>query len=201
MGINSGLPNILFNSVQKSILKILYMNPDSSYYTNEIIKRTKSGTGAVQRELAKLTSAQIIQVKKLGNQKHYQANKDLPYYSELRSIIIKSFGLFEILHQSLISLSDKNIRFAFVYGSFAKQTDTIRSDIDLLLIGEDLAYSDIFHHLQDAEEKLGRKINPSIYSVKEWIRKYKENNNFVKNIVEQPKIFLLGDENELKAIR
>lgn len=193
--------NVLFTKVQKLILKLLYLNPHADFSTNEIIRLSKSGTGAVQRELEKLTSAGLITAKKLANQKRYQANQHLPYYSELRSIIIKTFGLADVLSEQLkLSLAAK-IKIAFIYGSFAKQTDTQHSDIDLMLIGDDLTYIDIFDVLKDTEISLGHKINPSCYTALEWAKKYKKGNHFTQQVMEQPKIFLIGTEDELKKLR
>lgn len=193
---------VLFSKVQQHILKLLYLNPDTDFNTNEIIRIAKSGTGAVQRELEKLTITEIIKIKQLGNQKRYYANKDLPYYSELRSIIIKTFGLAVVLGEELKKDPlEKQIKIAFIYGSFPKQTDTASSDIDLMLIGDALTYADIFQVLKHAESTLGRKINPTFYSQKEWLKKFKEGNNFINQIIKQPKIFLIGKEDDLEKLR
>jgi predicted nucleotidyltransferase len=193
--------NVLFTKIQQAILKLLYLNPSSDFNTNELIRLTKSGTGAVQRELEKLTVAGLITPKKLGNQKRYQANQNLSYYSELRSIIIKTFGLADVLSEQLKLSLAARIKIAFIYGSFAKQTDTQNSDIDLMLIGDDLTYIDVFNVLKKTETSLGHKINPSCYTALEWAKKYKQENHFIQQVIEQPKIFLIGTEDELKKLR
>jgi len=202
MGIKkSGASTILFSKVQRLVLKLLYLNQNSDFNTNEIIRVTQSGTGAVQRELEKLTLAGLITVKAVGNQKRYQVNQTLPYYSELRSIIIKTFGLADVLSQELQHLFSQQIKIAFIYGSFAKQNDTAESDIDLMLIGKELSYAEIFSLLKKTEATLGHTINPTCYSPIEWARKSKEGNNFIIRVIEQPKIFLIGTEDELKKLR
>jgi predicted nucleotidyltransferase len=202
MGMNKSVfSNVLFSETQKNILKLLYFNQNSDFHTNEIIRFSQSGTGAVQRELEKLTRAGLITVKQIGNQKRYQANQALSYYSELRSIIIKTFGLGDILNQELKRLFPTQIKIAFIYGSFAKQVDNPTSDIDLMLIAEDLTYADTFQVLNVIESTLGRKINPTFYSPSEWGRKYKEDNNFILGVLAQPKIFLIGTEDELTKLR
>lgn len=192
---------LLFSKVQQLILKLLYLNYNSDFYTNEIIRIINCGRGAVQRELEKLTEAGLITVKLVGNQKHYQANQSLPYYSELRSIVIKTFGLTDYLREALQHLGMNKIKIGFIYGSFAKQTDNENSDIDLMLIGNDLTYADTYQALAETEVNLGRKINPSFYSIEDWTIRKKDGNNFIKKIIEQPKIFLIGDEGELKELR
>lgn len=190
--------SILFSKVQQSILKLLYLNKNSDFHTNEIIRLSQSGRGAVQRELEKLVQANFITVKQVGNQKRYQANQALSFYSELRNIIIKTFGLADVLSQELKRLLPTRIKIAFIYGSFAKQTDSAESDIDLMLIGDDLTYADTFPILHVIESSLSRKINPTFYSPVEWKGKYRDDNHFVSRIIEQPKIFLIGTEDELK---
>ncbi len=194
------ISDALFSKVRQRVLGLLYGQPDSDFYTNEIIRLTDSGTGAVQRELESLTSAGLVIVKQVGNQKRYQANRDTPFFVELRSIVLKTFGLADVLRETLKPIA-KQIRIAFIYGSIAKQEDTAKSDIDLMIIGENLTYADIFQLLEKAESQLGRKINPTFYSPSEWLRKNKDGNDFVKKILKHSKIFLIGTEDELVKLR
>lgn len=198
MGINHSAFNI-FSKLQQSILRLLYLNTASDYFTNEIIRLANCGTGAVQRELKKLTEAGLITQKKFGNQVRYQANQNLPYFEELKSIIIKTFGLADIIAEKICF--NQEIKLAFIYGSFAKGTYGADSDVDLMLIGEDLTYAEFFQTLNDVEQMLGYKINPSFYSPTEWQRKYKAGNHFIRSICEQPKIFLIGTKDEFDTLR
>lgn len=189
----------LFPKVRQRVLGLLYGQPDSDFHTNEIIRLTESGTGAVQRELENLTAAGLVIVKQVGNQRRYQANRAAPFFAELRGIVIKTFGLADILHAALKPIA-KQIYIAFIYGSIAKQEDTATSDIDLMLIGDNLTYADVFHLIEKAEVQLRRKINPTFYTSSEWSRKNKEVNNFVMKILQKPKIFLIGTEDELAKL-
>lgn len=195
-----GSSTILFSKAQRLVLSYLYLNTGKDFNTNEIIRWTNCGRGAVQRELEKLAKVGIINIRQMGNQKRYQANRNLSYYSELQGIIIKTFGLTDILRDKLKPLLLEQIKIAFIYGSFSKQTEKADSDIDLMLIGEDLTYAEVFPFLEEAEGILGRKINPSCYSPHEWVKKYKQGNNFIKQVLEQPKIFLAGTEDELREL-
>jgi predicted nucleotidyltransferase len=192
----ANIAEVLFSKVRQRVLGLFYCSPDSDFHTNEIIRLTQSGTGAVQRELENLTAAGLLIVKQVGNQKRYQANKNTPFYSELRGLILKTFGLVDVLREALQPIA-KKVHIAFIYGSIAKQEDTANSDIDLMVIGDDLTYADIFHLLENAEAQLGRKINPTFYSLSEWSRKNKEGNHFLIKIQKQAKIFLIGTEDEL----
>jgi predicted nucleotidyltransferase len=197
MGINSiGLADALFSKVQQRVLGLLFVNANRSFYTNEIVRFVDSGIGVVQRELEKLAQSGLVTIKKIGNQKHYQANPDTPIFAELRGIVLKTVGLADILRLALLPLSDK-IQTAFIYGSIAKGSDTAKSDIDVLIIGTELAYADVYEALSAHESDIGRPVNPSIYSTQELQRKLAEDNAFVSRVLEQPKIFLIGSDNDL----
>lgn len=197
MGSESSLTNVLFGGgVQQRLLGVLFGTPDRSYYRNELMRLTGSGKGALQRELDRLEKSGLVTMRSVGNQKHYQANPESPIYEELRAIVVKTFGVADVVRQALLALSGR-ITAAFIYGSVAKRTDTAKSDIDLFVLSEKVSYQDLFKALQAAEKKLGRKISPTVHSSAELARKRKERSSFVVRILEQPKIFLIGSEREL----
>lgn len=187
------LSDSLFSKVRQRVLALFYNHPDSDFHTNEVIRLTESGTGAVQRELATLTAIGLILVKDVGNQKRYQVNQSAPIYSELHGIVTKTFGLADRLRQALQPLVP-SIDIAFIFGSVAKHEDTARSDIDLMLIGKNISYAEIYPLLEQAEQQLGRKINPTCYDLTDWQRKSRSENHFIKKITQQEKIFLIGSE-------
>ena len=193
-----GLADALFAKVQQRVLGVLFGNPGRSFYANEMIGLARSGTGAVQRELARLEAAGLVTAIRIGNQKHYQANQASPVFGELRALILKTSGLADVLREALAPLSAL-IRAAFVYGSVAKGEDTATSDIDLMVIGEGLSYPDLFGVLEEASARLGRKVAPTIYSPKELARRVRQDNAFVTRVLEQPKLWLIGGESDLAA--
>lgn len=197
--IKTGLSNALFSKVQQHVLGILYTRPDTAFHTNEIIRVAKTGRGAVQRELKKLNEAGLILCTYAGNQKQYRANTDNLIFSELRSIILKTFGMAEVLHDALKPISSKII-LAFIYGSIAKGEDTAKSDIDLMIVSDTISYSNLFEFLHKTEEDLGRTINPTCYTLKEWIKKRRSQNHFLNQVLSQPKIYIIGDDEELNKL-
>ena len=186
--ISPSLSNALFSKVRQCVLALLYGQPNRSFHTNEIIRLTHSGTGAVQRELEKLTTVGLLTMESIGNQKHYTANFTSPLFTELRSIVLKTFGLADVLREALIPIASQ-IHIAFIYGSIAKQEETASSDFGLMLVCDNLTYADLFKLHEEAQVKLGRSIHPTFYSPAEWARRYQANNNFLAQIKKQPKIF------------
>jgi predicted nucleotidyltransferase len=195
-----GLADALFSKTQQRLLGLLFVNPDRSYFANELVRLAESGIGAVHRELATLEAAGLVTAKRVGNQKHYQANRAASIFKELRSIALKTFGVGEVLREALKPLAAK-IRAAFVYGSLAKGSDTAASDIDLMVISDEVAYADLFIVASDAERRLGRKVSPTVYSPAELRQKAAGGNEFVLRLLEQPKIFVIGSEDELPEPR
>jgi predicted nucleotidyltransferase len=193
-----GLADALFAKVRQRVLGMLFGNPRRSFYANELIALARSGTGAVQRELRRLEASSLVTVTRVRNQKHYQANPGSPVFEELRALVLKTVGLADVLRAALAPVS-QDIRAAFVYGSIAKGHDTAASDIDLMVIGERLTHAELFAALEQATVQLGRKVAPTIYSSKEWVKRVKQENAFVTHILAQPKLWLIGDERALAA--
>jgi predicted nucleotidyltransferase len=192
------ISDVLFSGVQQKVLGLLFGQPDRSFYANELATLGKTGRGALQRELERMTSSGLVTVTTIGRQKHYQANRNAPIFSELRTIVLKTFGLADVLRLALSEYA-KLITHAFVYGSVARNTDTATSDIDVMVIASGLSYSHLFEILTKAEETLGRKVNPTLYSPDEFAQKLRNDNHFVTRVLNQPKIILIGDENAIPS--
>lgn len=194
----SGMANALFSKVRQRVLAVLFGNPGRSFYANEVIALAQSGTGAVQRELATLSEAGLLTVRRQGNQKHYQANAEAPIFTELRGLVLKTMGLADVLRVALAPLAPQ-ITLAFVYGSVAKQQDTAASDIDVMIVSDALGYADVFDALESATAMLGRKVNPTLYTPAEVAKRTSQDNAFVTRVLQQPKIWLLGSEEQLNV--
>jgi predicted nucleotidyltransferase len=197
MGMNS-VADALFTRGQQRVLAVLFGNPGRSFYANEIIARAGGGTGAIQRELARLEGAGLVTVTRVGKQKHYQANPDAPVYAELRGLVLKTAGLADVLREALAPLASE-VRAAFVFGSIAKREDAARSDVDLLVVSDTLTYADLFVALEGASARLDRTVSPTVYGSDELTRHVAEGNAFATRVLDGPKIWLIGGERDLPA--
>ncbi|MBN2644158.1 MAG: hypothetical protein JXR59_01640 [Desulfuromonadaceae bacterium] len=196
---NISLGEALFTKTQRQVLGILFGQPQRSFYSKEIVNSAGVGIGTVHRELEKLSGCGLLTVKRIGNQKHYQANSASPIFEELQGIVRKTFGLAVPLRHALDEHKGK-IELAFIYGSIAKNSDTSVSDIDLMLISDQLTYPDLLISFSALEGELGRQINPTIYTSEEFREKITSKNSFVVRVIEQPKIFLIGSVDDLPAV-
>ena len=194
---SASLADALFTGTQQRVLGLLFGQPARSYYATELIGLAGGGSGAVQRELARLARSGLVTVRPVGNQKHYQANPDSPLFTELCGILQKTVGLAEPLREALQPLATQ-IRAAFVFGSVAKRQDAAASDIDLMLISDTLSYADLFAAVEAAAARLGRAVNPTILSSEDFVKRVKDDNAFVARVLAQPKIWLIGGDDDLR---
>jgi predicted nucleotidyltransferase len=193
----SGVADALFTKVQQRVLAILFGNHARSFYANELIALACSGSGAVQRELARLEAAELVTVSRVGNQKHYQANASVPIFRELRGLVLKTSGLVDVLRATLAPLATQ-IEASFVFRSVAKGKDTAWSDVDLLVISDEVAYAEIFAALEPATKRLQRTVNPTLYSRMDIDKRIRDGNAFVKRVLAQPKLWVIGEERSLR---
>jgi uncharacterized protein len=187
--------DLLFGQTRGRILALLYSMPDQSFFTRQIARQVGTSVGTVQRELETLSQVGLIERSSTGMQVFYQANRVHPAYAELHSLIAKTTGIFHILRSVLAPLARK-IAFAFVYGSMARGDESAGSDVDLMVIGN-VSLDELLTQLTSAERDLGRSINPTVFSLKEFKSKLKAGNHFLKSVMRGEKVLLIGDENEL----
>ena len=198
--LDSGLADALFTPVRQRVLALLFGHPQRRYQSSELIRLANSGTGAVHRILTRLAAADLVLVEKVGNQKHYQANTDSPIFEELAGLVRKTVGLAGPLRNALDPLK-KRIAAAFVYGSIAKGTERAGSDIDLMVIADDIDYAELFAVLPGVEATLARTVNPNLMTGSEWRRKRGEPDSFATRVASQPTLFVIGDEDVLTESR
>lgn len=191
------MADALFTHSQQKVLGLLFANTHRQFYVNEMLRLTGAGKGALQRELARLESAGLVRVVRQGNQKCYAANREAPVFEEIRGIVLKTFGLAYVLREALAPVADQ-VRAAFVFGSVAKGEDRADSDVDVLVMADALGYGELIAALEGAEARLGRKVNPAIYSREDWLKRCAAGNAFVRRVLDGPKIWLLGDEDVLR---
>jgi predicted nucleotidyltransferase len=182
--------------VQQRLLGLLFGQPARRFQSAEIIRLAAGGTGAVHRQLRRLADVGLLVITRDGNQKYYQANGRSPIFPELHGLAQKTVGVVEPVRRALAPIT-KRIDAAFVFGSTAKKTDRADSDLDLLIVSDELTYPEAYEALVEAERVIGRPMNPVVMSRAEWRRKRRATDSFAKRISGQPKLFVIGDESAL----
>ncbi len=187
----SALADALFTPVQQRVLGLLFGQPERRFQSAEIIRLAESGTGATHRVLEKLARSGLLAVSYEGRQKYYQANAASPVFHELVGLMRKTVGLAGPLRAALGPLADR-IETAFVYGSVSAGEDRADSDIDLMILSDDLDYASVFEAVGAAEAQLGRRVNPNLMKPAEWRRKRKQTDSFVRRVRDRPRVIVLG---------
>jgi len=179
-------------------MKLLLLNAPNRYYLREVASLTQQPVRAIQRELARLEASGMLTKTADGNRRYYQANSESPVFPELKALMVKTAGLGDLLRRHLRK-SKGSISVAFLFGSYARGLEGANSDIDLMVIGQVTARA-LSNLLAPARETLGREINAVILPTSELRRRFADDNTFLKDVLGQPKIFLIGDEDELSKL-
>ena len=196
MGTASVLSRTLFGRTRGAVLAVLYGHEGDSFHLRQLSRLTRITLGAVQRELRQLVDAGLVTRKTLGNHVFYSANDRSPVFTEMKGLVTKTVGIHDVLLAALNPLKEK-IGLAFVYGSTARLKENTQSDVDLMIVGK-VHFPDVIEHLADAQKSLNREINPTVYSTREFGRKFR--GNFLKTVLSENKLFLIGDESGVREL-
>ncbi len=199
IGIGSGIGEALFPKIRRKVLALFLLNPEKHFYFRETVRLLGDTPGSLLRELKSLTEAGILTMEPIGIQKFYRANTESPVFSELRSIAEKTFGVADVFRDVLRTQGKEQIDVACIYGSIASGHDTSSSDIDLMVIGS-LPFRELVSILKPIEENMQRPVNPTLYSIVEFKTKVRQKNNFLHNVMESEKLFILGTKDDLARL-
>jgi predicted nucleotidyltransferase len=192
------MSSLLFGEYRKRILGLLLLNPNDKYHVRELARITHTVPGTLHKELTKLTNGGILRRVKVGNQVHYSADTQSPIFEELAGILRKTSGLVDVLADALTPVKNE-VNLAFVFGSVARGEQSSKSDIDIMLIGS-VSFGDAVQALYHSQATLQRELSPVVYSVGEFKRRIESNDSFIKEVLDKPKLFIIGTDNELRQL-
>lgn len=194
----NSLSKVLFGKTRGAVLALLFSHPGEEFYLRQIARETGCSPGALQRELNLLVVAGLVIRRRQGYQMYYQVNRESPVFEELKGLVSKTVGMNSVLRSSLEHLSGR-IKFAMIFGSLARGTENISSDVDVLIVG-DILFSEIVEAFQQAQRELRREINPVVYSESEFLDRLRRDHYFVSRIMDTPLTFLIGGRDELDRL-
>lgn len=178
----SGLADALFPYVRQRVLALLFGQPGRGFTISEIIRLAGTGSGAVQREVKRMAQTGLLEVSREHRQKEYRANPDSPIYDELCSLVHKTLGPVERLRKAVLGLGDQ-VHLALLYGSMARGNERSDSDMDVLIVSDELTLEDVYKALQSVETDLARRVNPTLYSLDEFRRRQSQDNAFLGKVL------------------
>ncbi len=191
------LAEILSSKIRSEIFRMLFGVNGEALHMREIERRSGLSIGTIQQELKKLVRLDLIKKRKDGNRLYYEANREHPIYPDIRNLVLKTVGLADFFREAL--KANPNIKLAFVFGSIARHDEKGKSDVDLMIIG-DIAMRQLTGLLSGVSGQIGREINPHILRIKEFLKRKSAKDHFLTQVLESPKIFIIGKENELTEL-
>ena len=199
-GTPTSVADALFTTAQQRLLALLFGQPSRSFYATDLIELTGSGSGAVQRELGRLSSSGLVNVSLVGKRKHYQANHQSPVFEELRGLVVKTVAVLQPIRQAIEPLADR-ISLLLIYGSVASGTATASSDIDLLVVADDLTLEDVYSALIPVKAGLDRRIRPTLYTSREFAERKSARNAFLTNVLGGDHLVVMEREGDAATAR
>ena len=191
------LAEILSSKIRSEIFRMLFGVNGEALHMREIERRSGLAIGTIQQELKKLFRLDLIKKRKDGNRLYYEANQEHPLYPDIHNLVLKTVGLVDFFREAL--KANPNIKLAFVFGSIARHEEKDKSDVDLMIIG-DIGMRQLTGHLSGVSGPIGREINPHILSMKEFLKRKSAKDHFLIQVLESPRIFIIGNENELAEL-
>lgn len=185
------IASTLFSDSQSRLYVWLFGQPQRTFHLSELRRLTGLGSASLQREINRLADAGLVHSHAVGNLRQFQANPASPVFSELVSVVCKTLGVVPVLRDALQGLQPR-LSAAWVYGSVAKQTETASSDIDLMLVGDNLRLGEVLEALEPARGTLARDIQPTLYTQAEFSQRAAEPDSFVQRVLAQPTLPILG---------
>ena len=195
----SKLATLLFPALyRRRVLALLLLHPERRLHVREIARLTGTTPGTLNKELAKLHQAGLLERERIGNQVRYAADRSSPVHAELTGILRKTVGLADVLTDALAPVAEA-ISAAFVFGSVARGAETSSSDVDLLIIGS-AGFAELVNLLYPAQQLVGREVNPKVFTAAQWRERVKAKDPFVKDVLAKPKLYLMGNDDELAKL-
>ncbi len=191
------LSELLSSRIRSQIFRLLFGLSDEALHMREIERRSGLSIGTIQQEVRKLLRLDLITKRKDGNRIYYEPNKGHPLYPDIRSLVLKTVGLVDFFRETL--KANPNIKIAFVFGSIARHEEKGKSDVDLMIIG-DIGLRQLSGLLSGVSGQIGREINPHIFHRNEFLKRKRARDHFLTQVLESPKIFIIGNENELAEL-
>ncbi len=192
------LADLLSSRVKAEIFRLLFGGPRQELHVREIARQSDLSEATVRQELKRLARLELVAARRDGNRTCFRANTEHPLYPDIRNIALKTSGLVYVLHE-VLAKERKAIRVAYVFGSIASGSDKAQSDVDLMVIG-DLSLRQLGRLLSGVSLELGREINAHVVDEGEFAKRRKSHDHFLTTVLAAPKLFVIGNENELTRL-
>jgi predicted nucleotidyltransferase len=193
-----GIGVLFASTTLVELLRLFMLQPEREYYQRELQRLTGAHLRQLQRDLVRLEQSGLVEQRVHGNRRYYKVVIAHPAYADLRAVIMKTVGLGDQLRGAMASLGQA-VTAAFVYGSVARGDEVAESDVDLFVIG-DASRRDVAVVLAPVAEAVGRELNPIIVSPADFAARLRDGDHLITSVLENARIWLVGDEAWLAAL-
>jgi DNA-binding transcriptional ArsR family regulator len=190
------LAELLSSQGRAEIFRLLFGPGSCELHLRELERQTGLSEATLRQELKKLTRLGVVEARQDGNRTYYRAKAEHPIYPDIRNLVLKTSGLADMLREAL---GESGIRVAFVFGSIASGREKAESDVDLMVIGA-ITLRQLSRRLSGIVVKLGREVNPHVLTPEEFARRVRERDHFITSVLETPRLFVTGSEDELERL-
>lgn len=186
------MPMELFGKLRTKILSLFFLNENRDFYIREVASIVGSSPRGAQNELIMLENEGILKSETRGKQRFFSVNSQNPSYPEMKSLILKKYGVPTLLKKALAGIP--HIKKAFIYGSFAKGEEDYSSDIDCFIIAEGkIEYELLNQNLSELEDQFRREINVDVMNESEYAKRLAGADPYVASVEKGSKILMLGE--------
>jgi predicted nucleotidyltransferase len=190
------LAELLSSRVKAEIFRLLFGATPRELHVREIERQSGLADATVRQELKRLLRVGVVESRIDGNRTYYRADTGHPLYPDIRNLVLKTIGLKDALCEALAS---SDVKLAFIFGSVAAGTENAESDIDLIVIGS-LSLRQLSRLLSGVAMRVGREINPHVFTAEEFKRRMKARDHFITTVLAAPKLVVIGNEDELTSM-
>ncbi len=189
------LEELFVSRVRVKILQLFLSSPtDSLFHVREIVRRVSEEINAVRRELSRMEKYGMVSSEWRANRRLYHFRRDYLYYRELLGLVAKSTGLGGVIIKNKGKLG--RIKFAMIATRYLKNLSSETENVDLLIVGQ-IVLPELQAIVADEQVKRENEINYSFMDEAEFQFRVKRRDPFILRVITQPKIMLLGDEDDL----
>ncbi len=182
------------SKTRRKILELFFHNPTGQTYLRKIVRDVDEEVNAVKRELDILSEAKLLHKERRLNKIFYTINKSFIYYDEFMRLFTKTSLFANLVYKNVTKIG--KVKFLAVSTKFSKKIEIKEDEIYVLFIGV-IVIPEVVSIMGEAEKEFGREINYTVMTEEEFAFRKKNNDPFIWRFLRQPKVMLLGNEEDL----
>lgn len=188
------MEELIVSRVRVKILQLFLSSTENLFHVREIVRRVSEEINAVRRELARMEKYGVVASEWRANRRLYRFRRDYLFYKELLGMVVKTTGLGGAIVKNRNNLG--RIKYAFISTRFLRGEPAGQSDVDVLIVGQ-VVLPQLQSLIADEQTKREAEINYSPMPEEEFQFRVRRRDPFILRVLIQPKVMLIGNEEDL----